>query len=169
MIYLRNAFRLFVPQYGSINSTKNEKVVVLLEGQCGKLFFSRLQENDDVADSVKKKAGESGIKAGIFILIGALKCAELGCYKEGEYVTTRLDGPLEVASCMGNIAVDEKGETIVHAHIVVSKENGQAYGGHLMRGCLVGPTAELVVLEAVGVGLQRRYDEKTKLKLLNLG
>jgi hypothetical protein len=144
-------------------------VVVLLEGHCGKLFLSRLQEDDDVADSVKKKAEESGVKAGIFMLIGALKCAELGCYKEGEYVTTRLHGYLEVASCMGNIAVDEKGETIVHAHIVVSNENGQAYGGHLMRGCLVGPTAELVVLEASGVGLQRRYDARTKLKLLNLG
>jgi len=140
-----------------------------LEGHCGKLFFSRLQEDDDVADSVKKKARESGVKAGVFMLIGALKCAELGCYKHGEYVTTRLDGPLEVASCMGNIAIDEKGETIVHAHIVVSNENGQAYGGHLMRGCNVGPTAELVVLEVAGVDLQRRYDEKTKLKLLDLG
>ena len=144
-------------------------MVALLEGHCGKLFFSRLQEYDDVADSIKKKAGESGVKAGIFMLIGALKCAELGCYKEGEYITTRLDGPLEVASCMGNIAIDEKGETIVHAHIVVSKENGQAYGGHLMKGCLVGPTAELFVLEAAEVDLRRRYDEKTKLKLLKLG
>jgi predicted DNA-binding protein with PD1-like motif len=144
-------------------------VVVLLEGHCGKLFFARLQEDDDVAESVKKKAEDSGVKAGMFMLIGALKCAELGCYKEGEYVTTRLDGPLEVASCMGNIAIDEKGGTIVHGHIVISNENGEAYGGHLMRGCLVGPTAELVVVEAAGVGLQRRYDEKTKLKLLKLG
>ena len=121
-----------------------------------------------MAESIKKNADESGVKAGIFMLIGALKCAVLGCYKEGGYVTTRLDGPLEVASCMGNVAVDEKGETIVHAHIVVSNEKGEAYGGHLMKGCRVGPTAELVVVEAAGVHLQRRYDEKTKLKLLKL-
>jgi hypothetical protein len=140
-----------------------------LEGHCGKLLFSRLQEGDDVAESVKKNAEDNGVKAGIFMLIGALKCAELGCYKKGEYVTTRLDGPLEVASCMGNIAIDEKGERIVHAHIVVSNDNGKAYGGHLMKGCLVGPTAELVVVEAAGVDLQRRYDEKTRLKLLKLG
>jgi len=108
------------------------------------------------------------VKAGIFMLIGALKRAELGCYKEGDYVTTRYDGPLEVASCTGNIALDEKGETIVHAHIVISKENGQAYGGHLMKGCVVGPTAELVILEAKGIELQRRYDQKTKLRLLEL-
>jgi hypothetical protein len=140
-----------------------------LEGRCGKLFFSRLQEDDDVAESIKKKADENGAKAGIIMLIGALKCAVIGCYKRGEYVTTRLEGPLEVASCMGNVVVDEKGETIVHAHIVVSNEKGEAYGGHLMKGCRVGPTAELIVIEAVGVQLRRTYDEKTKLKLLKLG
>jgi predicted DNA-binding protein with PD1-like motif len=122
-----------------------------------------------VAESIKKNADENGVKAGIFMLIGALKCAVLGCYKEGEYVTTKLDGPLEVASCMGNVSVDEKGETIVHAHIVVSNEKSEAYGGHLMKGCHVGPTAELVIIEAADVRLRRSYDEKTKLKLLKLG
>jgi len=122
-----------------------------------------------VAESIRKKADEKSVKAGFFMLIGALKCAVLGCYERGEYVTRRLDGPLEVASCMGNFAVDEKGETIVHAHIVVSNEKGEAYGGHLMKGCRVGPTAELVVIEVTGVQLQRTYDEKTKLKLLKLG
>jgi predicted DNA-binding protein with PD1-like motif len=140
-----------------------------LKGHCGKLFFSRLEENDDVAESIKRDADASGVRAGILMLIGALKCAVLGCYREGEYVTTRLNGPLEVASCVGNIAVDEKGETIVHAHIVVSNEKGEAYGGHLMKGCRVGPTAELVVAEVDGVHLRRRYDEKTKLRLLELG
>jgi predicted DNA-binding protein with PD1-like motif len=69
---------------------------------------------------------------------------------------------------MGNIAVDEKGETIIHAHIVVSNEKGEAFGGHLMKDCLVGPTAELVIIEATGVNLQRALDQKTKLKLLKL-
>ena len=140
-----------------------------MEGHCGKLFFSRLQEDDDVAESIKKNVDESGVKAGIFMLIGALKCAMLGCYKEGEYITKRLEGPLEVASCMGNVAVDERGETIIHGHIVVSNEKCEAFGGHLMKGCRVGPTAELVVIEAAGTQLQRRYHEKTKLKLLRLG
>jgi len=140
-----------------------------LKGHCGKLFFSRLQEDDDVVESIKKNADENGVKAGIFMLIGALRCAMLGCYREGTYINTSLNGPLEVASCMGNVAVDEKGETIIHAHIVVSNEKGEAYGGHLMKGCRVGPTAELVMIEAADVHLQRTYDEKTKLKLLRLG
>jgi hypothetical protein len=66
---------------------------------------------------------------------------------------------------MGNIAVDEKGEVMIHAHVVVSNEKGEAFGGHLMKRSHVGATAELVMIEAVGVNLQRIFDEKTKLKL----
>jgi predicted DNA-binding protein with PD1-like motif len=51
----------------------------------------------------------------------------------------------------------------------VSNEKGEAFGGHLMKGSHVGPTAELMILEASGMVLQRALDEKTKLKLLKLG
>jgi predicted DNA-binding protein with PD1-like motif len=80
-----------------------------------------------------------------------------------------LNKPLEIASCIGNITVDDKGEVLVHAHIVVSDENGQAFGGHLMKGCHVGATAELVIIEGKGVNLQRIFDQKTKLNILKLG
>jgi predicted DNA-binding protein with PD1-like motif len=141
----------------------------MLEGRIGKICFARFFENDDVAESIKKAVEESSVKAGALILIGALKKAVLGCYKQGEYVNTELKGHLEIASCMGNIAHDEKGETIIHAHIVVSNEKGEAFGGHLMKGCLVGPTAELVIIEATDLNLERIFDEKTKIKLLRLG
>jgi len=126
-------------------------------------------EGEDLAEAIKKGAEESGVKAGVFFLIGSLKEATLGYYEEGRYKSTKLDGPLEIASCMGNIAVDEKGETMIHAHIVVSNEKGEAFGGHLMKDSHVGATAELVIIEAEGVNLQRAFDEETKLKLLKLG
>lgn len=138
-------------------------------GNTGRIVFARLQENDDVADSIRKHAEKSGIKAGAIILIGALKQAVLGCYKEGEYITNRFNGHLEVAACTGNIALDDNGETFIHAHMVISDERGETHGGHLMRGSLVGPTAELTIIEASGINLQRAFDEKTKLRLLKLG
>ena len=140
----------------------------MLKGQAGKMCFSRILEGEDLAEAIKKRVEESDIKAGVFFLIGSLKEAVLGYYKEGEYKYIHLDGPLEVASCMGNISVDEKGETIIHAHIVVSNEKGEAFGGHLMKDSYVGVTAELVIIEALNVNLQRIFDEKTKLKLLKL-
>jgi len=138
----------------------------MLKGKVGKAVFSRLLEDEDLAESIKRQAEMNGIGAGFFILIGSVKHATLGYYKERKYETICLEGPLEVASCTGNVAVDEKGEVVIHAHIVVSNERGESFGGHLMKGCEVGATAELVMVEAVGVEVQRVYDEKTKLKLL---
>ena len=140
----------------------------MLRGSVGSICFARFREDDDVAESIKKTAQQNNVKAGAVIVIGALKQAVLGCYKDGEYVNTELKGHFEIASCTGNLAVDEKGDTIVHVHIVVSNENGQAFGGHLQKGCLIGPTAELVIIEATGINLQRTFDERTKLKLLKL-
>lgn len=141
----------------------------MLKGQVGKIYFSRILEGEDLAEAIKKRVEENSVKAGIFVLIGSLKDAVLGYYKEGQYKPIHLEGPLEIASCMGNIAVNEKDEIMIHAHLVVSDEEGRAYGGHLMKDSHVGATAELVIIEGAGVNLQRVFDEKTKLNLLKLG
>jgi predicted DNA-binding protein with PD1-like motif len=133
----------------------------------GRMYFARLFEDEDLVESIKNRVQEIGVHAGFFILIGTLKQAVLGYYKEGKYETLQFSGPLEIASCTGNIAVDEKKEVTVHAHIVVSNEKGEAFGGHLMKGSHVGATAELVIVRAVGIRLQRVFDAKTKLKLLS--
>jgi hypothetical protein len=128
-----------------------------------------MAEGDDLLETIKKSAEQNKIKAAAFTLIGALKNVVLGCYKDGDHVYTRLGGPLEIASCLGNIAVDEKGEVAVHAHLVVSNEKAEAFGGHLVKGTHVGPTAELMLFEAAGADLRRTFDDRTKLKLLKLG
>jgi hypothetical protein len=140
----------------------------MLNGKVGRIVFSRLLEDEDLAESVKRQAEMNGIRAGFFILIGTVKHAVLGYYKEGKYETIRLEGPLEIASCTGNVAVDEEGEVAIHAHVVVSNEKGEAFGGHLMKDSHVGATAELVMVEVAGMEVQRIFDEKTKLKLWKL-
>lgn len=141
----------------------------MIIGNAGKILFARLSEGEDLVDSIKQTAQKGGVKSGLILLIGSLKHATLGYYKEGEYKPIPVEGPLEIASCIGNIAEDDKGDTIVHAHLVVSDENGRASGGHMMKNCIVGATAELTIVEATGLGLRRVFDEKTKLKLLTLG
>lgn len=140
----------------------------MLNGKVGRIVFSRLLEDEDLAESVKRQAEMNGIRAGFFILIGTVKHAVLGYYKEGKYETIRLEGPLEIASCTGNVAVDDEGEVAIHAHVVVSNEKGEAFGGHLMKDSHVGATAELVMVEVAGMEVQRIFDEKTKLKLWKL-
>jgi predicted DNA-binding protein with PD1-like motif len=141
----------------------------MLKAKVGRICIVRMAEGDDLREKIGKSAQENGIRAATFTLIGALKNVVLGCYKNGEYIHTRLDGPLEIASCIGNIALDEKGDIEVHSHLVVSNEKAEAFGGHLMNGTHVGPTAELMLLEADDADLRRTFDDRTKLKLLKLG
>jgi predicted DNA-binding protein with PD1-like motif len=138
------------------------------EGKLGRICFFRLLEGEDLAETIKKKAEQSHIEAGIFLVIGSLKEVVLGYYKDEQYKTMWIGGPLEIASGMGNIALDEKGNVAVHAHLVISNEKGEAFGGHLMKDSRVGATAELIIIEASDVRLQRIFDEKTKLRLLKL-
>jgi len=140
----------------------------MVEGNVGRICFYRLPENEDLTEGIKKRAEKSNIKAGMLIVIGSLKEAVLGHYKDGRYKSVHIDGPVEIASCMGNVAIDENGEVIIHAHVVVSNEEGEAFGGHLMKDSHVGVMAELVIIEAKGIILQRIFDEKTKLRPLKL-
>jgi predicted DNA-binding protein with PD1-like motif len=135
-------------------------------GRVGRIVFLRLLENEDLTDSIKKSAEKNGIKAGVFMLIGTLKHVTLGYYREKKYVNLRFDGPLEIASCTGNVITEEKGETFVHAHIVVSNERAEAFGGHLMADSIVAATAELMLIEASGVNLKRVLDGETGLRLM---
>jgi len=140
----------------------------MVEGRVGRIIFYRLGTGEDLIEAIKERAEKSGVRAGLLFAIGSLERATLGYYREGEYKVIRLDGPLEIVSCIGNIALDEKGEMVIHAHIVATNEKGEAFGGHLMQGSLVGATAELVIIEALDVNLKRFFDEKTRLRLLDL-
>ncbi|MEM2546824.1 MAG: DNA-binding protein [Candidatus Bathyarchaeia archaeon] len=140
----------------------------MLEGKIGRIIFSRIKTGEDLAEAIKERAVKSGVRNGLLMVIGSLESATLGYYKEGTYKYVHLKGPLEIASCMGNIAVDESDETVIHAHVVVTDEEGKAFGGHLMKGSPVGATAELVIIEALNVNLKRIFDKATNLKLLDL-
>ena len=137
----------------------------MVESKLGRVIFARLFENEDLLEAISNTAKKTRINAGFFILIGTLKEAKLGFYRQGKYEPIQIDEPVEIVSCMGNISLKKEKELVVHAHISVSDEKGQVVGGHALPGCIVAATAELVLVEAVDVKLQKKFDEKTKLFL----
>jgi len=72
---------------------------------------------------------------------------------------------VEVVSLIGDVALD-KDEPKVHAHVVVGKSDGTAYGGHLLEA-YVRPTLEVVLVESP-VHLRRRVDQDAGLALIDL-
>jgi len=137
------------------------------EGEVGRFLFFRLEAGSDLLEAIKIAASNSGIRAGLLACIGGLERARLGFYVgSGRYEAIELQGPLELLSCLGNVSEGPGGELIVHAHACVSDGEGRAFGGHLLEGCVIKPTAELALIELSGGELRRELDTTTGLKLL---
>jgi len=139
-----------------------------VESKAGKLVFARLIEGEDLLETVTKAAGKAKVSAGVFFLIGTLKKAKMGFFREGKYETIEMNQPLEIVSCLGNISVKEN-KIFAHAHIAVSDDRGRVFGGHVMPGCIIGATGELVLIKALNLKLLRKFDEGIKLYLWSLG
>jgi len=139
----------------------------LLESDLGRIVFARLSEGEDLLETVTHVAEKSHITAGFFILIGTLKKAKLGFYHQGKYEIIKIDSPIEIVSCMGNISLKEN-KPFAHAHISVSNDKGGVMGGHVMPGCTVAATGELVLIEAADARLHRKLDKKTQLFLWSM-
>ena len=138
------------------------------ESKIGKVVFARFVENEDLLETITDVAEKSGISAGVFFLIGTLKKANLGFFREGKYETIEMNQPLEIVSCSGNVSAKEN-KVFAHAHIAVSDQKGRVFGGHVMPECIIGATGELILVEATGFRLLRKFDEKIKLYLWSLG
>lgn len=72
---------------------------------------------------------------------------------------------MELLSLIGDIALKD-GKPQVHAHAVVGRRSGAAYGGHLLEA-RVRPTCELILTESPE-NLQKRMDPESGLALIKL-
>lgn len=139
------------------------------ESRTGRTIFFRLTENEDLLNAIKERAEKKGIHTGVFFLIGTVKHAVLGYYKKGKYEQIKIAGPLEIVSCMGNLSLREDGELVAHAHVAVADEKGRMLGGHLLPGCPIDATGELVLVETPEAKVKRVLDKKMNLYLWHLG
>jgi len=137
------------------------------ESRIGKIVFARFVENEDLLETITSVARKARVSAGLFFLIGTLKKAKMGFFREGKYEAIEMNQPLEIVSCSGNVSI--KGNKVfAHAHIAVSDEKGRVFGGHVMSECISGATGELVLMQAQDIKLLRKFDESIKLHLWSL-
>jgi predicted DNA-binding protein with PD1-like motif len=64
--------------------------------------------------------------------------------------------PMEIVSLVGTLC-----SSGLHLHISLSRRDGACIGGHLVAGCIVNTTAELVIGEAPLVEFRRLPDAAT--------
>lgn len=138
----------------------------VFEFAASKELVLRFKDDVELVQSITDLARSKGVKAGTFTAIGALKRAKLGFYdqRSHEYRTITIEAAMELVSCTGNVSL-KGGETFVHAHAVLSDENGNTRAGHLLEGTVFAAEVHLTQLE--GPVLQRKYDKATELMLWN--
>ncbi|MHA1271321.1 MAG: PPC domain-containing DNA-binding protein [Candidatus Helarchaeota archaeon] len=133
-----------------------------------RVIFGKIDEDEDLLEGIMQLIKENNISSATFYAIGAVKRATFGFYKNKTYQSIVKNENLEIISCTGNIALNKKtNERIIHCHIVFGDENGNAYGGHVLSGCIVSPIVEITLFE-LDTQIYRDYDEKTNLLILKM-
>ncbi len=122
------------------------------------MLVSRIIPGRDLKEDIQDLQQKNSLKAGMVICaVGSLKEAVLRMSNEE---IKHFNGPLEIVCVQGTVSPQG-----VHVHLAVSDENGQVWGGHLKKGCMVHTTVELCILEYYGV-FRREMDSATGFKEL---
>jgi uncharacterized protein len=105
-------------------------------------------DGDEAVAELGRFSRETGVSGAQLSGIGAASAAVVGWFDfdAKAYEPNRFDEQLEVVSLLGDIATLPDGKPQVHAHVIVAKRGGAAFGGHLIE-LHVKPTLEVIVSE----------------------
>lgn len=118
-------------------------------GEAGLATYALIfDEGDEAASELARFASETGVNGAQLSGVGAASSAKLGWFDFAakRYEPVEIDEQVEVLSVLGDIATTQDGKAQVHAHVVVAKRGGAAFGGHLLE-LNVKPTLEVIVTE----------------------
>lgn len=128
-------------------------------------FALVFESGDEAAEGLLAFAHDHEISSAAFTGIGALRRVTLGYFEleRRDYKRIDIDEQVEVLTLAGNITLTAGGRN-AHAHLVIGRSDGIAYGGHLL-AAHIRPTLEVIVTETLA-HLRRRHDPETGLALI---
>ena len=125
--------------------------------QSGDMLVIRLGPGENVNESLLAALAACGVKQGIVLSgIGQFRDVKLGFLHLGSgYAYRTFPGVGELLSMVGNVS-QKDGETMLHLHVVLARDDFSVFGGHFTEG-FVTATLEVAV-QAVGadVVMERR-------------
>ena len=140
-------------------------------GTPGKMIAERILPGTDPLTGLEEICNKNGVKYGAVNCFGSFSAAgymylvpmdaKVGA---GYGDVIKKDGPIEFLSGTGIITQTDKGVTELHFHGTMCDKEGTVFGGHIVKGqCPVLTTVDVVIQEATGVEMIRKYDEETDL------
>lgn len=118
-------------------------------------YVLRLSPGEDLKESLQAFTRQASLAAGcILTAVGSLQQASLRFAEQDQ--ATRLEDRCEIISLVGTLSLEG-----VHLHMAIANAQGKTFGGHVMPGCLIYTTAEIVIGTLSGVTFHRRWDKRT--------
>jgi predicted DNA-binding protein with PD1-like motif len=127
-----------------------------------KVYALRLMPKQDLRKQLELFTKQQKIQAGLILTaVGSLQKASLRL--ADQQGSTAFEGKYEIVSLVGTLSPDG-----VHLHISLSDSTGKTIGGHLVEGCEIYTTAEIVIADARGLMFTREQDAQTGYKELKI-
>ena len=116
-------------------------------------YALRLKPGDDLRQQLLAFVAAHHIEAGaVLTCVGSLVDVSLRLANQEE--ATHHHGHFEIVSLVGTLSANGGG----HLHLAVADSTGRTLGGHLLDGCRVYTTAELVLGALPALQFQREKD-----------
>ena len=119
----------------------------------------RLPPETDLKAELERFTRDHALRAGCMLTcVGSLSQARMrmpGAAGDAQVFRTFAE-PMEIVSLTGTLGPDG-----LHLHISLSQSDGACIGGHLVHGCIINTTAEIVIGELPDVEFHRLSDPAT--------
>jgi uncharacterized protein len=118
-------------------------------------YAFRLKPGQDLKQEIQKIVTQKQIKAG-WISSCAGSLTNYNIRFANQPVGSSDTGHFEIVSLTGTVSTNGS-----HIHISISDSTGKTIGGHLMDGCIIYTTAEIVILSSNNFTFKREKDGTT--------
>ena len=115
----------------------------------------RLHRGEDLLLRIREIAKEEKLPAAV--VLSAVGCISRGRVRDASGVNKQdITEHCEILSLNGTVS-----QSRCHLHIALSKEDLSTVGGHLVEGCIINTTCELVLGICEGWEIQSEFDPLT--------
>ena len=122
----------------------------------------RLKPGEDLKEGIEKQIKEYDIKAGwVATCVGSLTDYAIRFANMPDVNTGQ--GHFEIVSLVGTVSINGS-----HLHLSISDSTGKMIGGHLMPGCKIYTTAEIVIQYSDKYEFTREKDGTTPWEELQI-
>ncbi len=121
-------------------------------------YIIRMDRGEEIVTALTAFCNQEGVRLASVEALGAADHVVIGLYDVGakHYHRHSFDEPMEITSLLGSVSKKD-GETYLHLHINLCREDMSVIGGHLNE-CRISATCEMIVRKLDGT-VERKLDE----------